>query len=554
MKIGHKLLAGFAVTTLVSAAMGLYSAHGISRTSAMTAELYDKPLMAADFSRTALDDFHTLKYAAVTSLLSGKRETIAALPATIDKLSKAVADDLGVVEERFPGTNGHALLQGVAGALREWVEESKRDAKAAVDGKAGADLALAQLDKLSKSVEEKFDLLVEGAKDEGLNFREEAGSFARRSLLIIEIAVLVNIAVGVMVALLMGRNIARPIGSITSTMARLAGGETSLVIPALERRDEVGEMARSVEVFKQNAIETARLTALQSEEQSEKERRTEQIAACAAAFDASISGFIDTVTRSAAEMETIARRMAATAESAGARTKGAAAAAESTAENVQIVAKTAEELFGATAEIGRQASESAEIAGRAATEATDADTRIQALADLTQQISHVVQLIEQIAGQTNLLALNATIEAARAGEAGKGFAVVASEVKSLANQTARATDEIRVQIEKVQTGTAEAVTMIRNIAATIARVNEVAATIASAVEEQGASTREIAGNVQQAARGTAEVSTNIAGATQMSGEVGSAADQVVIAASSLSQQSSRLKQEVETFLASIRAA
>ena len=558
MKIRNKLILGFLATTAISGAVGLYAAYGVNETSAMARELYDKPLMAADFSRTALEDFRALDRTITVAILSKDQKALASLAKTVDTGRQAVLDDLAIVTERFSGSAGVKLVGDVQTALKSWSDVTTRVGKTLVDGDAAGDAKtqalLSDQSHQLAAVEEKFDILIEGAKEQGLAFREEAARVGDLTLLMIEVAAAGNLVAGVLIALLLARGIGRPIGLMTETMTRLAGGETELAVPALERKDEVGAMAQAIEVFKKNAVAASRLASLQAEEQAEKLRRTERIDACTASFDSSVSGFIATVAGAAVEMEATARSVAAMTAGSGKQTSDAAAAAQTTAANVQTVAATADELFNSTAQIGQQAAESSTITSQAAQEAAHADTRIQALADMAQQIGQVVQLIEQIAGQTNLLALNATIEAARAGEAGKGFAVVASEVKNLANQTAKATVEIRAQIEQVQSATAEAVTTIRGIGATIARVNDVASAIASAVDSQRTAAREIAENVKQAATGASSVSSNIAGATHMSIEVGTATGQMVDTAAELAQQSDRLKQEVEKFLTAVRAA
>jgi methyl-accepting chemotaxis protein len=446
-------------------------------------------------------------------------------------------------------------VEQIKATITAWHESTKRAAQAKAAG-AEADLAkaLAERGKLLKTVEGKFDILVEEAKAQGLSFREDAAALGRWSSLVIRIAVAANFLLGIVVAVLLARRIARPITGITATMTKLAGGDMAVSVPATNRADEVGEIAKAVEIFKRNMIEGARLAAEQSEEHASREERAKQIEACTAAFDTSVSSFIDTVVSAASRMEAMARKMVAATDHASNRASGAAHAAEETAGHVNSVAAATEELSAAAREIGQQMSSSTRVVEDAAQEATAADARVQALADMAQQIGQVVQLIDKIAGQTNLLALNATIEAARAGEAGKGFAVVASEVKGLANQTAGATDEIRSQIARIQVATNEAVRAIRGIGSTIGRVNEIAATVAAAIEEQGTVSREIAQNANEAARGTASVSTNIAETKQMTGDVNGAAGEVLAAAGALAQQSLRLKEEVETFLRQVRAA
>jgi methyl-accepting chemotaxis protein len=246
--------------------------------------------------------------------------------------------------------------------------------------------------------------------------------------------------------------------------------------------------------------------------------------------------------------------MSATAEETERQSTAVAAASDQATANVQTVAAASEELSGSIAEIGRQVADSARIAGLAVEEANRTNGQVTALSEAAQKVGDVIRMINDIASQTNLLALNATIEAARAGEAGKGFAVVASEVKSLANQTARATEEIASQIEAIQAATTDTVEAIQRIGGTIGQISEISATIAAAVEQQGAATQEIARNVTEAATGTADVSSNIATVTRAAGETGAAASQVLSAAGELSQQGETLSAEVARFLQNIRAA
>ncbi len=364
-----------------------------------------------------------------------------------------------------------------------------------------------------------------------------------------------SILFGALCAWLFGSSLARPVIAMAEAMRRLVQGDHAVEVPALDREDEIGQMAKSVQVFKDNAVEMERLKAEQAEAErraaDEKKRLMNELAD---GFETSVGGIVEKVTASANEMQSTAQTLTATAEETSRQSTAVAAASEQASTNVQTVASAAEELSSSIAEISRQVAQSAEIAGQAVADAERSNRQVQGLAEAAQRIGEVVQLITDIASQTNLLALNATIEAARAGEAGKGFAVVASEVKNLANETAKATDEITGQIAGIQQATRDAVDAIQAIGETIGRINEIATTIASAVEEQGAATQEIARNVQQAAAGTQEVSSNIAGVTQAAGDTGAAASQMLAASGELARQGDVLSGEVGKFLQAVRAA
>ncbi len=350
------------------------------------------------------------------------------------------------------------------------------------------------------------------------------------------------------------RYITRPLRGLTEAMGALARGDLNAAIPAADRNDEIGRMAQAVEVFKANAAERIRLEAQAVAEHEDRAQRAARLDTVITDFQKIISGVAGAVAAAADTLQSNAQSMAAVAEQTSRHAGAVAAAADLTAANVQSSAAATEELNSSISEISRQVAESARYASSAVAEARSTDTEIMGLATNAQEIGQVVKLISDIAAQTNLLALNATIEAARAGEAGKGFAVVASEVKNLANQTARATEEIARQITGMQTATTGAVGAIQAIGGTISRLDETAAAIAAAVEEQGAATSEIARNVQQAAGGTNEVLATIGGVTQAASETGAAAQQVLEASTQMASQAARLNSEVETFIAKVRAA
>ncbi|WP_119681483.1 methyl-accepting chemotaxis protein [Indioceanicola profundi] len=365
---------------------------------------------------------------------------------------------------------------------------------------------------------------------------------------------LVSTGVAAAAAWLVLVRIVASLSAMTTAMGRLAAGDNTVDVPGTDRTDEVGAMAEAVLVFKRNAIERLRLEAEQAEQREARERRLRTQEQLIARFEASVATTLKTVASAATELDGTAKSMSSIAAEASRQASASAAAAEQTSANVQTVASAAEEMSASIREIAQQVARSNSIAGQAVRETERTDETVRGLSAAASQIGDVIKLIQDIAAKTNLLALNATIEAARAGEAGKGFAVVASEVKALANQTARATEEIGQQIAAMQEVSSEAVTAIQAIGRTITSINDAASAIAAAVEEQHATTDEISRNVQQAAAGTREVSTNIVQATQSAAETGAAAQQVMGAAAELSRQSEGLRADVERFLDGIRAA
>jgi methyl-accepting chemotaxis protein len=357
-------------------------------------------------------------------------------------------------------------------------------------------------------------------------------------------------------AVLLGKGISRPMTMMCKAMRELANGNFDVVLPGLGRKDEVGEMASAVEEFKMQAIAKAERDAAEHDAQNKASaaaRRAELIR-FADDFESAVGTIVANVSASAVQLEAAARTLTRTAETTQSLSSQAAGASEQASSNMQSVASATEELSASVDEIGRQVQESNRIAEAAVQQAEKTDGRIGKLSRAAQEIGDVVKLITAIAEQTNLLALNATIEAARAGEAGRGFAVVASEVKSLASQTAKATDEISSHIAGMQGATQESVAAIKEIGGTIAQISSIASTIASAVEEQGSATQEIARSVQTVAQGTHEAAANILEVNRGAAETGSASGDVLESARTLSSESTRLREELDRFMANIRAA
>ncbi|TWA72624.1 methyl-accepting chemotaxis sensory transducer [Azospirillum brasilense] len=382
----------------------------------------------------------------------------------------------------------------------------------------------------------------------------EAADEARSDLLVSLAVFTLSLLLGVGGSLLVVRRIVRPLTAMTGAMRHLADGDLGMVIPGTGRRDEIGAMAQAVEVFQEHAVARERLEAEQRRDQEARERRTVALDRLTRGFEAKVSGLVGTLSSAATEMEATAGSMSTAAQQTNHQSFAVAAASEQASTNVQTVAAATEQLTASIREIGNRAAQSQAITTRAVADARRTDETVRLMAGCAQRIGEVVGLIQAISSQTNLLALNATIEAARAGDAGKGFAVVAHEVKTLASQTAQATDDIAAQIAQVQTVTRDAVAAIQDIASVIGEVNEIATAIAAAVEEQGAATQEITRNVHQAAVGTQEVASNIAGVQQAANDTGAAASHVLSAAQELSQQAERLTGEVGEFLAGVRSA
>jgi len=359
-------------------------------------------------------------------------------------------------------------------------------------------------------------------------------------------------AAGCMIAV--RRRVLNPLHAIKDAMLKVAGGDLSAEAPFSDRTDEIGALAGALATFKQNAMEKTRIEGEQRDRQSQSTQRQKTIEASVVAFEGQIGDALKALMDAAGQMRSTSDEMSAISQRTNSQVKTAAQASEEASSNVQTVASASEELSASISDISRQVTHAAGIAGRAVDETKQTDGTVRGLAESAERIGEVVKLINAIAGQTNLLALNATIEAARAGEAGKGFAVVASEVKSLANQTAKATEEITAQIAAVQKVTKDAMDAIKGIGSTIGEVSSVATSIASAVEEQGAATQEITRNTQGAARRTKDASDSIAGVTAGADATGAAAHNVKSAAEALGVRTEQLRGSVDDFLAKIRAA
>ena len=483
---------------------------------------------------------------------------------------KVIEEQLKLFNERFEvvaktsDAEARALVPGVREAFAVY-QQNQKATLAAIDAASSAKLTdsaeklrgdvmksyvaaetlrtklRAVVDRLSKRVDEHEEVIAE--------------EYASQSKLLIIIS-FACVACGMLLGFVIGQyGVAKPLRAMVDLLQSLAGGKFEIDIHSTERKDEIGDVAKSALVFKQNGLAKIQLEAEQKEAEARiAQQRKADMHKLADDFESAVGEIINVVSSASNELEASANTLTATAERSQQVSTTVAAASEEASTNVQSVASATEELTSSVNEISRQVQESARMAGDAVGQARQTTDRVSELSKAASRIGDVVDLINTIAGQTNLLALNATIEAARAGDAGRGFAVVASEVKALAEQTAKATGEIGQQIAGIQSATQDSVSAIRGISDTIAKLSEISSTIAAAVEEQGAATQEISRNVQNAAQGTQQVSSNITDVQRGASETGSASTQVLSAAKSLSSDSHRLKLEVGRFLGTVRAA
>jgi methyl-accepting chemotaxis protein len=455
----------------------------------------------------------------------------------------------------------------VSGAGRELTEKLDTQWKAFIDGAvevqklasrgdlaAAKDINAKKVVTVGRAMDATLAKLVElndGGADAAGELAEATYTGAIRMMLALLGAAVV---LGLGAAIYLVRDIRRGIGSILKPMGELTSGELSAEIPHQDAGTEIGRIARALQIFKDALIAKRAVDQAAGAEEQVKTARAATISRATRDFEAMIGELVDSLSIASTELENSATTLTRTSDSNIALSGSAAAASHNVSDNIQSVAAATEEITSSVNEIGRQVHESNRIASTAVTQAEKTNLSIARLTQATARIDDVVKLITAVAEQTNLLALNATIEAARAGEAGRGFAVVAAEVKALASQTAKATDEIGAQIAGMQAASAETVVTIQEIGATITMISEVSSAIAAAVEEQGAATQEIARNVQQSAQLSSQVAVEVTEVNRGSAETGAASGQVLSAAQSLSLQSTRLKSEVEKFMATVRAA
>jgi methyl-accepting chemotaxis protein len=553
----QKLTIPVALVAVVAGAIVVFASMALSHLAEGTSRLVDENAARLEMSLAGESLFNS-------AAVSEKNVILAEEPSVkkknVDNYEKIVGEVLQTLDKLAPITvsaEQKALIEAFRAAVKARHQNSQEVFALAFEGKVAEAFQLSST-KGAKSRQDAIAAvtkLIALNRTEMLAARDAGAAEAARTRGVLAIGSLLGLA-GAFAFLgwIAVFQTSRPLRAMTGLMERLAGGDLEVAVAGTDRGDEVGALARSLEVFKRNAIAARQLEAEQRAEQERKAERQQRIEADIAVFDQSVQELLKALAAAATEMQATAQGMSGVAEETNQQATTVAAASDQASANVQTVATASEELAASIAEITRQVTQAATVAGQALDETRRTDVTVQGLSDAAQKIGDVVALISDIASQTNLLALNATIEAARAGEAGKGFAVVASEVKSLATQTAKATEDITQQIGAIQGATKGAVDAIKNIGQTVAQVNEISTSIASAVQEQAAATGEITRNTQEAARGTQEVSANIAGVSQSAGATGAAAAQVSAASEELSRQAEILRTEVDRFLDRMRAA
>jgi methyl-accepting chemotaxis protein len=497
--------------------------------------------------------------AMVAGMIAASRPMTAQEVSTLGAFRGRVEAAWDYVQAYAAKSSAPPAVSTAADRLRERVFQGFEDTRKAIyaAGIGGGTYPINSAEWFSRSTAAIDEVIALSAlaSEEAARLAESAQRGSLRTLMLNAFLMAFSLALASLTLWMVISRVVRSLGQITAAMGKIAGGETSVAVPCTTRRDEMGSMARALLVFKENAVKVLGMQAeREALEKTAREERAAAMAQLADQFEGAVGEIVETVSSASTQLEASAGTLSTTAERAQELTTMVAAASEEASTNVQSVASASEEMASSVNEIGRQVQESARIAGEAVAQARKTHHRVNELSEASRRIGDVVELINTVASQTNLLALNATIEAARAGEAGRGFAVVATEVKALAEQTAKATEEIRRQISDIQNATQDSVSAIEEIGVTIGRISEISSTIASAVEEQGAATQEVARNVQQAAQGTQQVASNITDVQRGADATGAASSQVLTFAQSLSQESSRLKSEVGRFLEMVRAA
>ncbi len=553
-RISTRLLLGFAIMIMLTFIVGVIGIKSANDLAGITTAFHDHPFTVVDNIGKARVAFRTMRMSSRDIIIAETPQQIAQAEADADREAENFRTAIIAAKNAFAGDKAMfddaiSSFEAYSATVHEIAAKAKAGdhagALALLRGK-GADEARLNADK--------NQAITANSDKRASDFMENAHSKASSVEWVGGILLAISLAGGVLVGFMTGRSITKPIGDTRHCMEELTRGNLDIKVPGVERGDELGDMAKSIAVFKDNLRRVRDMEQAQKQQEIEAEQeRKRALNQVADGFERQVGTVVTAVTEAAATLQTSASGMSATAGQTSAQATAVASAAEEASSNVQTVASATEELSASIGEISDLVGRSQGVAERAGSQARDTSALIRDLSGNVTAIGEVVQLINDIASQTNLLALNATIEAARAGDAGKGFAVVASEVKNLATQTGRATEDIANKIAAVQSGTANAVRAIEGIVTVVEELTDIGGSVAIAVEQQSAATGEIARNIDQASIGTQEVSRNIGGVEQAARETGDAAGRIRDSSGNLTRQVDVLKQEVSRFLSQVRA-
>ncbi|MFN3808337.1 methyl-accepting chemotaxis protein [Asticcacaulis sp.] len=554
--IRARIVAAFALILFGTIGLGLFSINQLNAVNRSVDDLGSNWLPTANTLGDASQTFELMRLRQAQLLIvdeTGRPEIIE----NIAKASKEMDATLERYKAMIANSDEQALADKIYGTMDGYRTNSQRylDLVAAGDMVAAQTFFMNDMQTQARTLRDAIRADRAYQVEEGNKAAAQGIATGKSAAILILIALAGTAIFASIIGFLMIRSVSVPIAHMSDVMRALSGGQTDVKVPNLGERNEIGQMASAVEVFRDGMIRNLALEAeaVKAREDSEYQRK-QAMRELAADFEGAIGGVVDMVSSAATEMQATAAQLTASAQESSAQAQSVSAAAEEAGTNVTSVAGSAEELGASVSEISRQVQHSLVKAREAVGEAEATSAIVNELSEAAGRITGIVDMISGIASQTNLLALNATIESARAGEAGKGFAVVAAEVKTLATQTARATTEINQQIAGIQATTEQAVRAIENISQTIRIINDSSATIAAAVEQQGAATSEIVQAVNQASIGTSEVTQNITGVARMAEETGMGASQVLNASSELAQQAEKLRAQVNSFLTQVRAA
>ncbi|MDZ5648342.1 methyl-accepting chemotaxis protein [Nitrospirillum sp. BR 11828] len=555
MKLAHKLILASALSVLLILVIAAVFTLTLGRLAESKATLTGTAAVAAKSVRavSAGNDLYAIVAdAEINHNLDETRVDWAARKQSILEMFKELRVEADLPEEK-------TALDGAEAGLREYITIFEQEMLPALEKSDVLTTAMRELDgkvdaardQMTQNLEKMAALNLKQSEEAEMAFDAASAQGHATGLTFAGIATVLTLVL----SWVMGRSITRPVDLLRGVMESMAGGARRLEVPGTARGDEIGAMARAVEVFKESLIQGDALVAEQETLKAQAEaHRKAAMANAADTFEATVRGVVDKVAVAAGGIQVTARELGVAAKESLRQTTTVSAAASQSAGNVRSVATASEELSSSIGEISRQVENSAIIAREAVVQVDATRGTVDGLSEVAKRIGAVVQLISDIAGQTNLLALNATIEAARAGEAGKGFAVVASEVKALASQTSKATEEIAAHVAAIQGASGEAVAAIGDIGGTIRRIDEIASIIAAAVQEQGAATQAIVTNVGETARATEEITENIFGVNERAQTTANASAQVEESSAELSAEAEVLRAQVDAFLAQLRAA